>query len=151
MAKTKIMVHQVAQTDPPEWICAHIPHISDRDGPVVLCGDCFDLFDAGGVVVDENTGNVVMGTMCDGARYVVGASTFKRVNLSPIEQTNWTKVESVCERVLTVIRESPEESRADWVHKGSTLLCGDCAKAEEKDGAPPAKFSTQDRQPNPVK
>lgn len=151
MAKTKIMVHQVPHADSPEWICAHIPHTSERDGPLVLCGDCFDLFDAGGVIVDEDTGKIVMGTMCDGARYVVGASTFKRVNLSPIEQTNWTRVESVCERVLTVIRESPEESRSDWVQKGGALLCGDCAKVEEPNGPAPTKLLERERQTNSAK
>jgi hypothetical protein len=150
MAKTKIMVHQVPGANSQEWICDHVPHTSDRDGPVVLCGECFDLFDAGGVVIDKDTGKVVMGTMCDGARYVVGASTFRRVNLSPIEQTNWTKVESVCERVLTVIRGIPEENRADWVQKDNVLLCGDCAKVEEPESEH-GKFLERERQRNAVK
>ena len=144
MAKTKIMVHQVPGASSPEWVCDHVPHLSQRDGPIVLCGECFDLFDAGGVVIDEEGGNVVMGTMCDGARYVVGASTFKRVNLSPIEQTNWTRVESVCERVLTVIRGIPEESKADWVQKGNTLLCGDCAKEESREVGAVRRFHEQE-------
>jgi hypothetical protein len=152
MAKAKILLSQNPDADFPSLICEHAaPQTPEWEGQLIVCSSCMDAIHDGATVIDQETGKVVMRTPCDGLRYKVGASSFNKVKLSPIEKANWTKVEYVCLRVLTVIKGLPEESRAGWVQMGNMLLCGDCAKQEAEVESAHAKFLEWECQQNTMK